>query len=408
MRRVVITGMAGISPIGSNWLQVESSLRAGKNAIIAMEDWITIDGLDTQLGAPVPDYVVPEHFTRKRRRSMGRVALMAVTAAEVALEEAGLLNDPEIRSGNTGVAFGSSSGSPPAVMEFGRMLFERSTEGLNATSYVRMMGHTTCVNIGVYFGLTGRVISTSTACTAGSQGIGYAYEAIRFGKQDIMIAGGSEELCASQAAVFDTLYATSTKNDTPGNTPRPFDENRDGLVLGEGACALILEEREHALARGANILAEVAGFATNSDGVHITRPNPATMGRCIQGALDDAGVPAAEIGYVCAHGTATEFGDVAESNATSDVMGVGKPISSLKSYMGHTLGACGALEAWISIEMMNNDWYAPTINLAQLDARCGDLDYIVKDGREMQHEYVMSNNFAFGGINTSLVFQRVS
>jgi 3-oxoacyl-[acyl-carrier-protein] synthase II len=405
MRRVVVTGMGGISPLGSDWPTIESRLRAGNSAVTVMDEWRDIDGLDTALGAPVTDFETPAHYARKQRRSMGRVALFGVRAAEIALLDAGLLDSDEIRSGSMGVSFGSSSGSPPAVMEFAKMLFQRSTEGVTGTTYVRMMGHTAAVNIGVFFGLTGRVIPTSSACTAGSQGIGYAYEAIRYGQQDMMIAGGAEELCATQAAVFDTLYATSTMNDQPGLSPRPFDKDRDGLVLGEGAGALILEEREHALARGAHIYAELVGFATNSDGLHITRPNQTTMARCIQGSLDDAKLDPASIGYVNAHGTATEFGDIAETNATFEVLG-SKPISSLKSYMGHTLGACGALEAWMTIEMMRNNWYAPTIHLEHIDERCGDLDYIVDSGRTLNNDYVMTNNFAFGGINTSLIFKR--
>jgi 3-oxoacyl-[acyl-carrier-protein] synthase II len=405
-RRVVVSGMAGISPVGSSWDVVLERLQSGSSAIEVMEDWRVYEGLDTALGARVHDFDVPDHYTRKRRRSMGRVALMAVRAAELALNDAGLLDDPIIKQGRMGVSFGSSSGSPPALVEFARMLVDQSTQGLTATSYIRMMGHTTAVNIGVFFGLTGRVISTSTACTSGSQGIGYAYEAIRSGKQDIMIAGGAEELCASQAAVFDTLYATSTCNDAPETTPRPFDVNRDGLVLGEGAGAFILEEHDQALARGATIYAEIVGYETNADGQHVTRPNRETMARCIQGALDDAELSADAIGYVNGHGTATEFGDIAESNATAEVMGAVTPFSTLKSYMGHTLGACGALEAWMTIEMLRSKWFAPTINLSEIDARCGELDYIVDGGREIDTEYVMSNNFAFGGINTSLIFRK--
>jgi 3-oxoacyl-[acyl-carrier-protein] synthase II len=168
----------------------------------------------------------------------------------------------------------------------------------------------------------------------------------------------------------------------------------------------ILEEREHAIARGATIVAELIGFGTNSDGTHVTRPNQETMGRCIRIALDDANLEGADIGYVNTHGTATEFGDIAESQATSHQLGARTPASSLKSYIGHTLGACGALEAWLSIEMMNSDWYAPTINLENLDPRCGELDYIVNGGRNFASECIMSNNFAFGGINTSLIFRR--
>jgi len=272
---------------------------------------------------------------------------------------------------------------------------------------VRMMSHTAAINIGVFFGLTGRVIPTSVACAAGSMGIGYAVEAIRYGQQDVMLAGGAEELCPTQAAVFDTLYATSRMNDDPERSPRPYDRDRDGLVLGEGACTLVLEEYEHARARGANVLAEIVGFASNSDGCHVTRPNRETMAGCIGLAIADAGIDSTAIAYVNGHGTATDHGDIAESCATQDVLGQGKPISSLKSYMGHTLGACGALEAWMTIEMMREGWFAPTLNLDNVDPQCGDLDYITGEGRELSSEFAMSNNFAFGGINTSLIFKNV-
>ncbi|MFA7488130.1 MAG: beta-ketoacyl-ACP synthase, partial [Lysobacteraceae bacterium] len=205
---------------------------------------------------------------------------------------------------------------------------------------------------------------------------------------------------------FDTLFATSVRNDEPHLTPRPFDSARDGLVLGEGACSLLLEDLEHAQARGATILAEVVGYGTNSDGQHVTQPSSETMARAMHLALEDAGLSPEAIGYVNAHGTATDHGDVAESQATARVFGPRMPFSSLKSYMGHTLGACGALEAWISIQMMREGWFAPTINLEQVDPRCGELDYLVANGRELDVEYVMSNNFAFGGINTSLIFRR--
>jgi 3-oxoacyl-[acyl-carrier-protein] synthase II len=195
-------------------------------------------------------------------------------------------------------------------------------------------------------------------------------------------------------------------NDKPELTPRPFDANRDGLVLGEGAGTLVLEELEFAKARGAKILAELVGFGTNSDGTHVTNPNSATMAQAMRLALEDAKLPPEAIGYVNAHGTATAQGDVAESNATSQVFGERMPFSSLKSYMGHTLGACGALEAWMTIEMQREKWFAPTLNLETIDPKCGALDYIKGDGRVLDTEFVMSNNFAFGGINTSLIFRR--
>jgi len=269
-----------------------------------------------------------------------------------------------------------------------------------------MMSHTAAVNIGVFFGITGRVITTSSACTSGSQGIGYAYEAIKAGHQIAMLAGGSEELDFTSAAVFDTLFATSVRNETPELTPRPFDRTRDGLVVGEGAGTLLLESLNHARARGANIHAEVLGFGTNSDGTHVTQPNAETMAIAMRLALRDAGMNPRDIGYINAHGTATDHGDIAETTATQTVFGTQTPISSLKSYTGHTLGACGALEAWASINMMREGWFAPTINLDEVDKRCGNLDYIVGAGRKLETDVVMSNNFAFGGINTSLIFRR--
>lgn len=405
-RRVVVTGMSGITAHGTHWDQIKPKLIEGKNAVRYMQEWERFPDLRTRLAAPIVDFEIPKHYTRKQLRSMGRVAVLATRASELALEVAGLLGNDEIKSGNTGIAYGSSSGSTDAIKDFGAMLIQNTASVMKSTSYIRMMGHTAPVNVGVFFGLTGRIIPTSTACTSGSQGIGYSYETIKYGKQDIMLAGGGEELCPTQAAVFDTLFATSIMNDTPELTPRPYDKNRDGLVIGEGACTFILEELEHAKARGAKIYAEVVGFGTNSDGAHVTQPASITMGRAMQLALDDAGIPVSEIGYVNGHGTATDKGDVAESQATEKVLGNKMPISSLKSYYGHTLGACGATESWLAIEMMNCDWYAPTINLTEVDPECGELDYIMGEGRSMKNEYIMSNNFAFGGINTSLIFKR--
>ncbi len=408
MTRVVVTGFGALSPLGHDWESVRARLQSGQNAIQVIDEWADYEGLNTQVGAPAqPFELPPERYNRKSTRSMGRVALMAVRASEMALQDAGLLDHPIVKSGDMGIAYGSSAGTPKAIGDFGRMIMNKTTEGINATTYIKMMSHTAAVNIGVFFGLTGRIVPTSSACTSGSQGIGYAYEAIKTGKQIAMLAGGAEELDATEAAVFDTLFATSVKhNATPHLTPRPFDANRDGLVLGEGACTLVLEALEHAQARGATIYAEVLGFGTNSDGRHVTQPNSQTMARAMTLALEDANLPPSVIPYVNAHGTATDHGDVAESIATNSVFGERVAISSLKSYMGHTLGACGALEAWMTIEMMRSGWFAPTLNLETLDPKCAALDYIKGDGRALQTDMVMSNNFAFGGINTSLIFRR--
>ena len=406
MKRVVVTGMAGITSLGETADQVFAQFEQGKSGIRYMPDWEVYTDLRSKLGGPVESYTIPKHFNRKVTRGMGRVALMSTVCAEKALEDAGLLNNPILSSGQTGVAFGSSAGSVDAIGEFGSMLIDNNMNKLNATTYIRMMSHTSAVNMTVYFGLKGLTLPTSSACTSGSMAIGQAYEAIKYGKQTVMLAGGAEELSAAGSAVFDVLMATSSQNEHPEKTPRPFDSKRDGLVVGEGAGCLILEEYQHAQARGAKIYAEIIGYGSNTDGQHVTRPDAEMMGRCIQLALSDAQIAADQVDYVNAHGTSTDQGDIAETQATARVLGK-KPISSLKSYFGHTLGACGAIEAWLSIEMMQRSQFIPTLNLDEIDAACGDLDYIVKQSRNMHADIVMSNNFAFGGINTSLIFKRV-
>jgi 3-oxoacyl-[acyl-carrier-protein] synthase II len=406
MKRVVITGIGALSPLGHEWATACARLKEERNVVQKMTIWDEYEGLNTRLGVPCAPFELPAHYNRKATRSMGRVAILGVRASELALIDAGLLGDPLVTSGRMGISYGSSVGSPAAIGDFGNMISRKTTEGITANTYIKMMSHSAAVNIGVFFSLTGRIITTSSACTAGSQGVGYAFEAIQSGRQVAMLAGGAEELDAIDAAVFDTLFATSTANDTPHLTPRPFDSNRDGLVLGEGACTLVLEELTHAQARGARILGEIIGFGTNSDGTHVTQPNATTMAHAMRLALDDAGLPPHAIGYINAHGTATEHGDLAETRATAEVFGNNVPISSLKSYMGHTLGACGALEAWLTLEMMRDGWFAPTINLQHVDPRCGDLDYVKSGGRVIDTDVVMSNNFAFGGINTSLILRR--
>ena len=406
MKRVVVTGMSGITSLGETAEQIFEQFAQGKSGIRYMPDWEIYPDLRSKLAGPVESFTVPKHFNRKVTRGMGRVALMSAVCAEKALEDAGLLHADILKSGDAGVAFGSSAGSMDAVREFGSMLIEHNMSQLNATTYIRMMSHTSAVNMTVYFGLKGLTLPTSSACTSGSMAIGQAYEAIKYGKQTVMIAGGAEELSAAGSAVFDVLLATSVQNDRPETTPRPFDAGRDGLVVGEGAGCLILEEYEHAQARGATIYAEIVGYGSNTDGQHVTRPDSEMMGCCMRLALKDARLTAADIDYVNAHGTSTDQGDIAESQATARILGK-KPISSLKSYFGHTLGACGAIEAWLSIEMMRRNQLVPTLNLDQIDSACGDLDYIVSDMRSAETQMVMSNNFAFGGINTSLIFKRI-
>ena len=406
MRRVVITGMGITSALGSTTESAFERLKTYKNCVKHWDKLDEYERLNSKLGSFVEGFVVPEHFTRKVRRTMGEVALMATVTAEEALKDAGLLGDEVITNGRTGVSYGSSTGSLDAILDFYSMCIDKEVKLLNSGSYIKMMPQTTAVNISLYFKTHGRLIPASTACTSGSMSIGYAYEAIKDGYQEVMIAGGAEEIHPTQVGVFDTLYATSSKNDTPDLTPSPFDRDRDGLVIGEGAGTLILEEYEHAKARGAKIYAEIAGFATNTDGTHITNPNKDMMAEVMRLALNDAKISPDEIGYVNAHGTATINGDIAETNAAESVFKREVPISSIKSYTGHTLGACGAIETILSIEMMNNKWFCPTLNLKNIDENCGKLDYIKDEGRIIDTEFVMTNNFAFGGINTSIILKK--
>jgi 3-oxoacyl-[acyl-carrier-protein] synthase II len=405
-RRVVVTGLGGITALGEDWPTIRAAMAAGRTGVRFMPEWQRYETVNTRLAAPLPEFSVEDRWPRKKTRTMGPVARMAVYASERALANAGLLADPALRSHRTCIAYGSSFGTPDQVMGFAELKLTGKTRALTATSYIQMMSHTTAVNIGLFFGVTGRVIPTSSACTSGSQAIGYAAEAIRWGRADIAIAGGAEELDITDAAVFDTLYATSMQNDAPSTTPRPWDRDRDGLVIGEGAATLVLEEYERARGRGAKIYAEVLGFGTNADGAHATQPQAATMEIALRLALEDAGLGPETIGMVNGHGTATDTGDIAESRATQAVFGSRIPIHSLKSYFGHTLGACGAIEAWLGIEMMREGWFAATVNLAAVDPRCAELDYIMGSPRLLPCERFMSNNFAFGGINTSLIFGR--
>ena len=407
MRRVVVTGGSCISALGFDADEAFGSLKTFKNCVVRMDDWDVYKQMNTRLASPILQ-PLPQ-YPRKKIRGAGRVAVMGLLSADKALAVAGLSEDIALhKSGRMGVAFGSSMGSIDPLLEFFSMLKTYDCSKITATTYIRAMPQTCAVNISVVLGLTGRLVTTNTACTSGSLAIGQAYELIKYGKQDVMIAGGADELNPTESAVFDTLFATSTKNDQPELTPAAYDKDRDGLVIGEGAGALVLEEYEHAKARGAKIYTELVGFGSNTDGEHITQPKKETMQQALELAVEDAGLSPDAIGYVNGHGTATHHGDIAETWATYNALKQrAVPLSSLKSYIGHTLGACGGIEAWLAINMMNQGWFSPNLNLKNVDPECAPLDYITGTGREMDVEYIMSNNFAFGGINTSLVFKRV-
>ncbi|MBN2527370.1 MAG: beta-ketoacyl-ACP synthase [Deltaproteobacteria bacterium] len=406
MNRVVVTGMSGITSLGQDWESVKLKILARESGVRFMSDWKEIKGLTSFLGAPIADFETPAHYGRKQLRTMGRVAILAIRSAELALMDARLLEAPQLTDGTVGVSYGSTYGSAHASIEFMKQIgVNKTVEGVKGSQFIQFMSHTCAANISQYFKTKGRLIPACSACTSGSQGIGFGYELIKYGIQDIMICGGAEELDPLGTAVFDVMYATSSRNSEPHKTPRPFDRDRDGLVCGEGASTFILESLQSAQKRGATIHAELVGFGSNSDGAHMVNPAREGMRRVMELSLQDAGLSADKIDYVCAHGTSTEIGDVTETQATAECFGRKIPIASLKSYFGHTLGACGAIEAWITVHQMNEGWVAPTINLDNVDPECGELDYITET-RKLDQRYVMSNNFAFGGVNTSMIFKK--
>jgi len=406
-RRVVVTGIGLASPLGNDLPTAVAALREGRHGIVTMPEWAEIQGLSTRLAGIAKD--VPFNaYPRKKTRSMGRVALLATYATERALMDAGL--DQDLRSiPDIGLAYGSTHGSSSAQEEFCRTLFARNgMRGIPSTSYLKFMSNTCVVNLAHFFGIQGRVISTCAACTSASNAIGYGFEAIRSGQLDIMLCGGAEEMHFTHAVVFDILYATSRHfNDRPGEGSRPFDADRDGLVVAEGAGTLVLEEEERARRRGAHIHGEVIGFGTSCDGQHVTQPSADGMAKAMKNALADARIAPDDVGYINAHATATDIGDIAESQATLQVFGDKVPISSTKGHTGHTLGACGALESAFCLAMMNEGFLAPTMNLDKPDPRCAPLRYLRNDTIDAPNlNIVMNNNFAFGGINTSLLFRR--
>ncbi len=405
-RRVVVTGIGVVSPLGATHGATWNALKMGAHGIVRMPEWDEIVGLRTRLAAPAVG-VAGDQLSRKASRTMGRVAVLAAVASEEAIADARLSRE-ELSSGDVGLAYGSTHGSSAANEEWVRKILSQSGFlGMPSTAYLKFMSHTAATNLAVHFGIRGRILTTCAACVSGAQAIGYAYETIKHGLADVMVAGGAEELHFTHAGVFDIMHATSCAyNDAPDQAPRPFEEKRDGLVVGEGAGTFVLEEYSRAKAANKHIYAEIIGFGTNCDGTHVTNPSAEGMRGAMIAALKDAAIEPSQVGYVNAHATATVIGDIAESQATHSVFGTSVPVSSLKGALAHTLGACGAIEAALTIDMMNEGVLIPTRNLERVDPRCAELKYLQREPTERAVDIVMSNKFAFGGINTSLIFKR--
>lgn len=405
-RRVVITGVGLTSPIGNSFDEVSRSLRDDRSGVRVVPQFGEIQSMQTRLGAPVE--VDLSALPKKRTRTMGRVALLSTWATQKALEDAGI--DKELlSSGEVGLAYGSTGGTSAAVEDFVRKLYiQKSLGAIQSATYLKFMSHTCAANLAQYFAIRGRVLTTCSACVSSSQAIGYGYEAVKHGFQEVMICGGAEEMDVVHAAIFDLMFATSTKyNERPAESPRPFDVDRDGLVVGEGAGTVILESYERARARGARIYAEVAGFATNCDGLHMTAPSEDGMTRVIEKAMADAKIDRGQIDYVNAHATATDLGDLCESRAVMRAVGDRVPVSSTKGFTGHTLGACGAIETIFCLAMMRDGFLAPNKNLTRAHPDVAPLAYVIGPPREARPKTMMNNNFAFAGLNTSLILRAV-
>ena len=406
--RVVVTGMGLRTPIGNTVNDVADALKTGKSGIRYMPDWEKIERMRTKVAGVCDikgeEVSVPRHF----RRSMGRVAMLAALAAMDAVKDSGIEED-EIASPACGVSFGSTSGSTSdQVMQMGRMVQNQSLAGILPSSYLKGMNHTCAGNLATMFHCRGPFVASSTACVSGSQGIGFGYEAISRGKAHIMLTGGAEEMYFMHGAIFDILMATSSKfNDRPHETPKPFDAARDGLVVSEGAGCIILEEYEHARKRGATVYAEILGYWTNSSGMHLTDSDPKSLEECMHAALKDAHVRAEDVEHICAHATATKGGDKAEAIATQRVYGSKTPVTALKGNMGHTLGASGAIEVICSILMGREGFMSHTLNLEEPDPDLPPLYHIMKEPLDKGFSLGVNNNFAFGGVNTSLVIKNV-
>lgn len=407
-RRVVITGCSAITPIGNTKADMVRHLTEGVSGVSAMRsDNLLTDHIHSGVFGSV-DYPIAYDFKRQHRKTMGPVAYYACQTAKEAIEDAGL-SEAFITSGRMGVAFGSTHGSPTVQRDIYRTFFGE-TDGkltnIGAVDYLKSMVHTTAVNITKMFGITGRVISSSTACTTSSQSIGFGYEAVKFGLQDAMLCGGADEYDTTTVAVFDNLLACSTEfNDTPHLTPRPFDVRRDGLVVGEGSGTMILEDYETAKKRGARILAEVVGFACNNNGGDLILPNIDGIVQTIRMGLESARLNPDQIDYISAHATATKMGDVIEAQAIGKIYGKKPLVTGLKSYMGHTMGSCGVIETILTIHMMHEGFIAPTLNLEEIDERCRMIRH-TRQVTEMPVAAAAIENFAFGGVNTCLIIKK--
>ena len=409
-RRVVVTGLGIVSPVGNNLKQAWDNITAGNSGVIAIDKFDTAD-FSAKIAATVKDFDATQVIPAKELKKMDTFIHYGLCAADEALKDSGL----EITDDNAervGVAIGSGIGGLPMIEVNNEKLNTGGPRKISPFFVPGSIINMISGNFSIRYGAKGPNIAIVTACSTGTHSIGESARIIAYGDADVMFAGGAE-MASSPLGIagFAAARALSTRNDDPAAASRPWDKDRDGFVLGDGAGVLVLEEYEHAKARGATIYCEVAGFGYNSDAYHMTMPvqDGSGAGKCMKLAMNDAGINAEDIDYVNAHGTSTPAGDVAETNAVKNALGnhaTSVAVSSTKSMTGHLLGAAGGIEAVFSVMAIKDQVAPPTINLENPGEGC-DLDYVPNTARQMKIDYALSNSFGFGGTNGTLIFKKL-
>jgi 3-oxoacyl-[acyl-carrier-protein] synthase II len=408
-RRVVITGLGALTPIGHGKEGFWDGIRTGRNGVRCITRFDTSQ-IRTKVAAEIGDFDPLDFFDGKTARRMDRFAQLALASAGMAIDDAKLSHDPKVPQERVGVTFGTALGGVAGAEVQHERYVKEGIKAVDPNLALTVFGGAGSSNIAISYGFTGPSNANSNSCSSGAIAIGEAFRYIGDGYADIMITGGAEApLYALTFSAF-TIIRAMTTNPDPATACRPFDLQRDGFVMGEGAAALVLEELGSAVRRGANIYAEVLGYACNNDAFHLIQPRPdgASAIRAMRDALSDARVKPADIGYINAHASATQLNDKCESHAITEVFGEragGIPASGTKSMHAHALGATGALEAVICSLMFQKEFIPPTINLSTPDPEC-DLDCVPNIGRSARVDYILSNSFGFGGINAALVFGR--
>ena len=403
-RKAAVTGIGVISPLGNTSAELYEALKAGRSGIRAMTEWKDRFGRCIA-GAPVNvDPAAVKKINRKVRRTMGNAALFAGLAAQEAVCQSGL--NPEIfGTGRVSCVIGSTLGSASSMTEACIAEYENRRDDLSACHFFRLMSHSSSFNVADMLGINGPQLSPNAACASGLQALGTALELIQMGKADVVVAGGSDESTPLVASSFQLLYALAEEESPePEKLSRPFDADRTGLVCSEGAGILVVEEYEHAKRRGAEILFEIAGYATNCSGWHVSHSDERQIANSMKTALADAGINAEDVDYISAHATGTKVGDQAEAAAIRSVFGDAVPVSSLKGHLGHTLGASGSLELAAVYGMMRDGLVLPTRNLNRIEDCAGIL--LPQSPMERKINVFIKNSIAFGGVNASLVCRK--